>query len=57
VAEGVGDQATLGMLARMGCDHAQGYLFAPALNAEQLGVWLQDNTTQGRMLATKNPAQ
>jgi diguanylate cyclase (GGDEF)-like protein len=57
VAEGVGDQATLGMLARMGCDHAQGYLFAPALNAEQLGVWLRDNTTQGRMLAAKNPAQ
>jgi diguanylate cyclase (GGDEF)-like protein len=57
VAEGVGDQATFDMLARMGCDHAQGYLFAPALDAEQLGVWLQDNSTQGRMLAAKNPAE
>jgi diguanylate cyclase (GGDEF)-like protein len=44
VAEGVGDQPTLGMLARMGCDHAQGHLFAPALNAEQLGVWLRGNS-------------
>jgi EAL domain-containing protein (putative c-di-GMP-specific phosphodiesterase class I)/GGDEF domain-containing protein len=43
VAEGVEDQPTLDMLARMGCDYAQGYLFAPALSAEKLGVWLQDN--------------
>jgi EAL domain-containing protein (putative c-di-GMP-specific phosphodiesterase class I) len=44
VAEGVNDHPTLGMLARMGCDHAQGHLFAPALNAEQLGVWLRGNS-------------
>jgi len=55
VAEGVGDQATLGMLARMGCDHAQGHLFAPALNAEQLAVWLRDNTAAGRLPEAKNP--
>lgn len=42
VAEGVEDQPTLDMLARMGCDYAQGYLFAPALSAEQLGVWLRE---------------
>jgi EAL domain-containing protein (putative c-di-GMP-specific phosphodiesterase class I)/GGDEF domain-containing protein len=41
VAEGVENQATLELLARMGCDFAQGYLFAPALSAEQLAVWLQ----------------
>jgi diguanylate cyclase (GGDEF)-like protein len=41
VAEGVEDQPTLDMLARMGCDFAQGYLFAPALTAEQLRVWLR----------------
>jgi predicted signal transduction protein with EAL and GGDEF domain len=41
VAEGVENQATLDLLARMGCDYAQGYLFAPALSAEQLGVWLK----------------
>ena len=43
VAEGVEDQPTLDMLARMGCDYAQGYLFAPALSTQQLGVWLRDN--------------
>jgi diguanylate cyclase (GGDEF)-like protein len=44
VAEGVEDQATLDLLARMGCDYAQGYLFAPALSAEQLAVWLRSNS-------------
>jgi len=45
VAEGVEDQPTLDLLARMGCDYAQGHLFAPALNAEQLGVWLRGNSS------------
>jgi diguanylate cyclase (GGDEF)-like protein len=45
VAEGVEDQPTLDLLARMGCDYAQGYLFAPALSAEQLGVWLRRNSS------------
>jgi EAL domain-containing protein (putative c-di-GMP-specific phosphodiesterase class I) len=40
VAEGVEDEATLQMLAQMGCDFAQGYLFAPALSAEKLTQWL-----------------
>jgi predicted signal transduction protein with EAL and GGDEF domain len=44
VAEGVENQATLDMLARMGCDFAQGFLFAPALNAEHLAVWLRANS-------------
>jgi EAL domain-containing protein (putative c-di-GMP-specific phosphodiesterase class I)/GGDEF domain-containing protein len=44
VAEGVENQATLDMLARMGCDYAQGFLFAPALHAEQLAVWLRANS-------------
>ena len=44
VAEGVENQPTLDILARMGCDYAQGYLFAPALNAEQLGLWLRANS-------------
>jgi EAL domain-containing protein (putative c-di-GMP-specific phosphodiesterase class I)/GGDEF domain-containing protein len=42
VAEGVEDQPTLDMLARMGCHYAQGFLFAPALSAEHLAVWLRD---------------
>jgi predicted signal transduction protein with EAL and GGDEF domain len=44
VAEGVQDQPTLELLARMGCDNAQGHLFAPALNAKDLGVWLRSNS-------------
>jgi EAL domain-containing protein (putative c-di-GMP-specific phosphodiesterase class I) len=43
VAEGVENQATLDMLEHMGCDYAQGFLFAPALNAAQLGVWLAEH--------------
>jgi EAL domain-containing protein (putative c-di-GMP-specific phosphodiesterase class I) len=44
VAEGVENQPTLDMLARMGCDYAQGFLFAPALNAEHLQIWLRANS-------------
>jgi EAL domain-containing protein (putative c-di-GMP-specific phosphodiesterase class I)/GGDEF domain-containing protein len=44
VAEGVEDEATLSMLAGMGCDYAQGFLFAPALDSEQLKQWLQRNS-------------
>jgi diguanylate cyclase (GGDEF)-like protein len=46
VAEGVEDRPTLDLLARMGCDCAQGHLFAPALNAKELGVWLRCNSGQ-----------
>ena len=41
VAEGVETQPTLDMLADMGCDYAQGHLFAPALHKDKLQVWLQ----------------
>jgi diguanylate cyclase (GGDEF)-like protein len=44
VAEGVENQPTLDMLARMGCDYAQGYLFAAALSAKQLDTWLRANS-------------
>jgi EAL domain-containing protein (putative c-di-GMP-specific phosphodiesterase class I)/GGDEF domain-containing protein len=44
VAEGVEDQETLEALARMGCDCAQGHLFAPALSASALALWLQRRT-------------
>jgi EAL domain-containing protein (putative c-di-GMP-specific phosphodiesterase class I) len=44
VAEGVEDQRTLDVLARMSCDYAQGYLIAPALDAEQLEIWLRANS-------------
>jgi EAL domain-containing protein (putative c-di-GMP-specific phosphodiesterase class I) len=44
VAEGVEDQPTMDLLARMGCDYAQGYLIAPALDAEQLEIWLRGHS-------------
>jgi EAL domain-containing protein (putative c-di-GMP-specific phosphodiesterase class I) len=43
VAEGVENQASLDLLARMGCNYAQGYFFAPALSADQLSIWLKRN--------------
>jgi diguanylate cyclase (GGDEF)-like protein len=46
VAEGVENQPTLDLLARMGCDYAQGFLFAPALSAERLGEWLHRNSNK-----------
>jgi EAL domain-containing protein (putative c-di-GMP-specific phosphodiesterase class I)/GGDEF domain-containing protein len=46
VAEGVEDQETLVALSRMGCDHAQGYFFSPALPSEQLRTWLATHAAQ-----------
>ena len=40
VAEGVETQPTLELLAAMGCDFAQGYLFAPAMRRDRLLSWL-----------------
>ena len=44
VAEGVENGATFDVLAKMGCDYAQGYLFSPALNAANLQEWLRCNS-------------
>ncbi len=40
VAEGVEDERSRDLLARQGCDRAQGYLFARPLSPERLGAWL-----------------
>lgn len=40
VAEGVEDERTLSLLAELGCDLAQGYLFSPPLPARELCAWL-----------------
>jgi EAL domain-containing protein (putative c-di-GMP-specific phosphodiesterase class I)/GGDEF domain-containing protein len=40
VAEGVEDRETFDLLAAMGCHHAQGYLFSPALSQTRLKEWL-----------------
>jgi diguanylate cyclase (GGDEF)-like protein/PAS domain S-box-containing protein len=43
VAEGVEDETTLDTLVQYGCDSAQGYLFSPALAAEELTAWLTES--------------
>ncbi len=40
IAEGVEDQAVVEMLSAMGCDSAQGYVFARPMPADKLGPWL-----------------
>jgi len=40
VAEGVEDAATLGHLARLGCDESQGWLHAPAMSGGDLHAWV-----------------
>jgi EAL domain-containing protein (putative c-di-GMP-specific phosphodiesterase class I) len=41
-AEGVEDEATLALLAELGCDHVQGYLIAEPMEGWQLAPWLLD---------------
>src|SRR3954454_3632846 len=41
-AEGVEDEATLALLAELGCEQAQGYLFARPMEGWQLAPWLLD---------------
>ena len=54
VAVGVETDAQLEALAILGCDRAQGYLFAPPLPAEQLVTWLEQSP--GRPQRGDNPA-
>ena len=45
-AEGVEDAMTLALLKMMGCDLAQGYLVAPALELDALARFIQDGFSQ-----------
>jgi predicted signal transduction protein with EAL and GGDEF domain len=49
VAEGVEDRLTFDALAELGCDHAQGYLFSPALPQSLLQDWLSRNSRDLRV--------
>jgi EAL domain-containing protein (putative c-di-GMP-specific phosphodiesterase class I) len=44
VAEGIEDEASLDVLANLGCDEAQGYLFSRPLPASDLEKWLRSST-------------
>ena len=43
VAEGVEDERQAGILTKLGCPLAQGYLFAKPMTVDQLTAWLKDN--------------
>jgi EAL domain-containing protein (putative c-di-GMP-specific phosphodiesterase class I) len=40
IAEGVEDERQAQILTELGCELAQGYLFARPMNVDQLGEWL-----------------
>jgi diguanylate cyclase len=46
VAEGVEDAATLDLLARLGCDVAQGFLVARPMPVDDFLTWLTDHAPQ-----------
>jgi len=59
VAEGVEDEDTLGLLAILGCDHAQGYHISPPLEADRVHAWLRDHRAgwrEGGRLGSVAPA-
>jgi CheY-like chemotaxis protein len=44
IAEGVEDQAVVEMLAAMGCDFAQGYVFARPMPADKIMLWVASHS-------------
>jgi diguanylate cyclase (GGDEF)-like protein len=55
VAEGVEDQAVVEMLSAMGCDAAQGYVFARPMSADKLGFWLAAHTKAAQAVSPIPP--
>ena len=47
VAEGVEDESTLQWLAKLGCDHAQGYHISRPIPPVQFADWIEDSRDQG----------
>ncbi|MBR9871395.1 MAG: EAL domain-containing protein [Gammaproteobacteria bacterium] len=52
VAEGVEDEATLNLLAEMGCDQIQGYFLTRPLPYEEIIEWLADQPCRSRISAS-----
>jgi EAL domain-containing protein (putative c-di-GMP-specific phosphodiesterase class I) len=48
VAEGVEDQATLDVLAELGCDHVQGFLIARPMPGPELVPWMLGSSSRWR---------
>lgn len=46
VAEGVEDEATAAVLREIGCDHAQGFLYARAMPLAEFIAWAQHRSTE-----------
>jgi diguanylate cyclase (GGDEF)-like protein len=55
IAEGVEDQAVVEMLAAMGCDAAQGYVFARPMSADKLEFWLTAHAKVGLPVSPTPP--
>ena len=51
IAERVEDEPTLGLLAGLGCDAAQGYYISRPLVPEDLAAWLVANAQTGTRAA------
>ncbi|MDP4547605.1 EAL domain-containing protein [Marinobacter sp. MDS2] len=52
VAEGVEDEATLNLLAEMGCDQVQGYFLTRPLPFDKMVEWLADQPCRSRISAS-----
>jgi diguanylate cyclase (GGDEF)-like protein/PAS domain S-box-containing protein len=46
IAEGVETEAQRALLAKAGCDYAQGFLFSPALAPEQFEAWVAEHNAR-----------
>ena len=51
MAEGVESKEVAVLLARLGCEEAQGFLFARPMEAEQFAEWLLARRTGGQAFA------
>ena len=55
VAEGVEHERQCQILASLGCDEFQGYLFAKPMEAERLALWASGEATTRSFLDTQPP--
>lgn len=55
LVEGVEDEATLAALGGLGCDEAQGYLFAAPLPTDAFMTWLDRYPVPAPTMVTPRP--